>query len=240
MLGPTWDFARRVDGLGVVDATSLDAAQWRSLKTTYRLGELLMPCCDSPAVPKSSPNDVPFFAHAGSGCTASIEGQWHLRAKQTVRDVARDLGYHAELERPGGQGNARWCSDVWIVAKDVHYAVELQHSYQHLRDYLARQKRYEDAGVRCLWLLMQDRYMTLTKAMVRRRQKEDFPGVRHWPVGECGCLREFPVGVLELNPLPVVGGPGLRAGLAEVIAAFVDGNFQWSNGQWCVTLPPLR
>jgi competence protein CoiA len=135
-LGPTWDFARRRDGQGVVDATTLDTEAWRSLQTTYRLGELVMPCCDAPAVPKLSPNGLPYFAHVGNGCQTSPESQWHVQAKQLVRDTARDLGFVADLERPGHTGRWRWCADVWIEADGAPFVIELQHSYQHLRDYL--------------------------------------------------------------------------------------------------------
>ena len=124
-LGPTWDFARRLDGGGIVDATTLDAMVWRALQTTYRVGELIMPCCDAPAVPKSSPHGIPFFAHAGNGCQTSPESQWHLRAKQLVRDTARELGFLAELERSGNTRRSHWCADVWVVASQTcktHFA----------------------------------------------------------------------------------------------------------------------
>jgi hypothetical protein len=233
-LNPTWDFARRSDGSGVVDATTLDAATWRALQTTYHVGELLMPCCDSPAIPKSSRNGVPFFAHAGNGCQTSPESQWHLRAKQLVRDAARELGFLADIERPGNTGRSRWCADVWIEVNGVAYVVELQHSYQHLRDYLARQQRYKDSGLQCLWLVMPERYLTLLDAMTRQRRRMDFAGLRTWPNGQGGCIRDFPVALLELDPEPLVRGPGLRSSMTQVLTAFVHGGFRWQDGMWCV------
>ena len=237
-LGPTWDFARRAEGGFIVDATTMNPAEWRALQTSYQLGELLMPCCDGSAVPKLSPNAVPFFAHAGNGCETSPESQWHLGAKQLVRDTARALGFTAELERPGGQGKARWCADVWIVADEVPFVVELQHSYQHLRDYITRHARYQEAGLRCLWLVIPGRYATLSMAMAKQRLREEFPGARRWPDGEGSCLKNLPVAALFLDSTPAVRGPALQATPADVLTAFARDTFRWASGTWRVVVEP--
>jgi competence protein CoiA len=225
------DFARRDDG-SVVDASLLSPDAWRDLQVTYRMGELSMPCCSAPAVPKTSPNGLQFFAHAAGTCGSAPETIWHESAKQSVRDAARELGYQATLERPGRTGNKRWCADVWLDFPGGPVAIELQHSYQHVRTYLQRQECYENAGVRCLWLLMKDRYITLGKATLKKRYLEELG--RNWPDGEGQCLRELPMAVLDLESTPFVRGVRLQAPLHDVLKAFVEGSHTWDAGAWVV------
>lgn len=230
-----WDFAYRAGTEELVDASALDVGAWRTLQTTYQVGELEMPCCRAPAVPKTSPNGLPFFAHLAGACQTSPESQWHLQAKESVRDAARSLGYRAELERCSAPGEPRWRADLWIDAGGAPFVVELQRSYQHLRDYFARQQRYADAGLRCLWLLMKPRYFTLIKAMVKHRQRHDFHGQRDWPADQGSCVRGVPVGMLDLESTPTVYGPLLRAPLSDVLAAFAAERFEWRDGRWLAT-----
>lgn len=107
------------------------------------MGDLLMPCCPAPAVPKLSPGH-PFFAHAGAGgdCSTSEESQWHLAAKILVRSVLENLGCRATLEESGVGNSGRWQADVWAERDGVKLAVEIQRSYQSLRDYRRRQEPY--------------------------------------------------------------------------------------------------
>lgn len=226
------DFARRIDGT-IVDASLLSSIAWRELQVTYAMGELSMPCCGAPAVPKTSPNGLQFFAHAAGTCGSAPETLWHETAKQTVRDTARALGYPATLEQPGSTGDQRWCADVWLDLPDGPVAVELQHSYQHLRTYLERQQRYQNGGVRCLWLLMRERYMTLGKATLKKRFVEEFG--RKWPDGEGQCLLELPMAMLDLDSSPFVRGVRLQAPLPNVLKAFVEGSLAWQAGAWVLT-----
>ncbi len=223
------DFARRADGT-IVDASVLTPSAWRELQVTYHVGELSMPCCGAPAVPKTSPNGLRFFAHAAGTCGSAPETIWHETAKQTVRDTARALGYQAALEQPGRTGDQRWCADVWLDIPGSPVAIELQHSYQHLRTYLERHERYQNAGVRCLWLLMKERYMTLGKATLKKRFVEEFG--RKWPEGEGQCLRELPMAMLDLDSSAFVRGVRLQAPLSDVLKAFVEDSLIWQTGAW--------
>lgn len=227
-----WDIAYRAGTEILVDGSALDADTWRALQTSYRVGELEMPCCRAPAVPKTSPNGLPFFAHLAGACQTSPESEWHLQGKQAVRDAARALGYRADLERCSAPGDPRWRADLWIDPGGAPFVVELQRSYQHLRDYVARQQRYRDAGLRCLWLLMQPRYHTLIGAMVKHRQRHDFPGQRHWPTDQGACISDVPVGSLDLETTPTVMGPQLHAPLSAVLSAFATDRFRWRDGRW--------
>lgn len=211
-----------------VYAADLSPAQWRALQVSYRIGDLLMPCCDAPAVPKESPLGLQFFAHAGGQCSTSPEGQWHQLGKEVVAVAARKLGIAAVIEHPSPDG---WRADVWLDVAEAPAAIELQHSYQHLRDYQRRQARYRDAGVRCLWLLMEAPYQTLLKATLRKRWIESG---RALPKNECGCIPDFPVAMLKLEDASGVFGPRLNASLHDVLDAFVTDRFVWRGGAWVI------
>ncbi|CAM5315867.1 hypothetical protein SSTU70S_06409 [Stutzerimonas stutzeri] len=180
--------AAYADGTGVANALRMSQVQWHELQRNYRVGDLQMPCCSAPAVPKVSANGYPFFAHLGGACTTSEESQWHLAAKILVRSVLEDLGCRASVEMPGSGDAGRWQADVWGERNGVRLAVEIQRSYQSLRDYRKRQGRYSDEGVKSLWLLGQERYSTLAKSMGKERLRTEFGG-KFPPGGHFGpCL----------------------------------------------------
>ncbi len=209
-------------------AQQFSSFEWRSLQENYEIGELLMPCCNASAVPKTSPNGLQFFSHASGQCSSSPEGIWHLQSKEIVAEVARELGFKAIIEH-SLNGVSR--PDVYLDIDSNPVAIELQHSYQHIRDYQARQKKYESIGVRCLWLVTEKRYRSLTKSMSKQRFINEFD--RCWPYGEGACLREFQVAILDLDE-KIVMGPKLRAPLKEVISAFVANRLLWESGCWIV------
>lgn len=57
------------------------------------------------------------------------------------------LGINPRNKEPGGIGKDRWEAGVYIEMGDRTTAIELQRSYQHLGDFVARQKRYARYGV---------------------------------------------------------------------------------------------
>lgn len=70
-------YARKATSQEALRATDLSSAEWMRLQEGYRLGEFLMPCCDAPAVPKTSPLGLQFFAHAAGQCGGAPESIWH-------------------------------------------------------------------------------------------------------------------------------------------------------------------
>ena len=166
--------AAYADGTGAANAPHMSQAQWEELQRAYCVGDLLMPCCNAPAIPKVSANG--YLLCASRRCVhTSEESQWHLAAKILVRSVLEDLGCRASVEcRVRVMG--RWQADVWGERNGVRLAVEIQRSYQSLRDYRKRQERYREAGVKSLWLLRQERYSTLTKSMGKERLRTEFGG----------------------------------------------------------------
>lgn len=225
--------ARRVDGTKVSVYESSPEA-WAELQRTYRVGDLLMLCCPGAAIPKTSANGNPFFAHASGVCSSSPESQWHLAAKGIVHGALEALGAVCTQEAPGRGTSGRWQADVYSERDGVRLAVEIQHSYQHLRDYLARQARYDAAGVRCLWLLTLDRYKTLVMSSAKHRIRTEFGG-RFPSPSMAPCVPGVPIALLDFEPEPVVrGAGGLCATVKEVMAAMLEGRFRWHDGVWRV------
>lgn len=223
------------NGTGVANALRMSQAQWEELQQSYRVGDLLMPCCNAPAVPKVSANGHPFFAHLDDACSTSEESQWHLSAKILVRSVLEDLGCRASVEMPGSGDAGRWQADVWGERGGAKLAVEIQRSYQSLRDYRRRQARYRAEGVKALWLLRQERYSTLTKSMGKERLHAEFGG-KFPPAGHFGpCLADIPVAMLELEPAISITGAGLfTASLPDLLEAMLSDRFLCIDGNWCI------
>lgn len=193
-----------------------------------------MPCCGAAAVPKTSPNGRRFFAHAGGECGTSAEGLWHLAGKRVVVGLGRDRGWNVTEEAAGGDGKGRWRADVLLEHKGMRVAVELQHSYLHLREFLHRQSRYERAGIHCIWMLPIDGYTRLARATGKARVAGEFGGTvprdSFFP-----CLRELPVVALEFEPeVRVVGAALFRASPAAVLEAVISGRFVWQAGAWVI------
>lgn len=230
-------YARVSAGDARIYAQDLDAAAWRSLQVSYQVGQLLMPCCDAPAIPKTSPLGLQFFAHASGACASSPESQWHQAAKEAVAAAAKLLGYRAVIEHPGADG---WRADVWIDVPGRPVAVELQHSYQHLRDYLRRQQRYAGAGVACMWLVLHKPYLTLTNACFRHRWKEELNRPKSWPEDQGVLLRDLPAFTLRLDNGGTVHGPDMHAVLPVALQGFCEGRYQWVNGRWLLDGIPIK
>jgi competence protein CoiA len=225
--------AHTING-GVINAIRMTPAEWDGLQRTYKVGELLMPCCNGAAVPKVSPNGHPFFAHASGACSQSEESQWHQAAKHAVRATLEALGCVATVEKPGNGAVGRWQADVWGERGNQRIAVEIQHSYQHLRDYRDRQAKYREAGIRTLWLLRQDRIITLLNSMRKERHAQEFAG-GVWPQGSGGFTADVPVACLNMDDPgapQILRGMGLKSELGEVLEAVLSDRFIWVDGWW--------
>lgn len=235
MSGVQFVEARRAVGGEAVNALQLTRIEWEQLQRSYQVGDLLMPCCPSPAIPKISPNGHQFFAHASGACSSSEESQWHQAAKLLVRANLEQLGCIASLEEPGSGDSGRWQADVWGERGSFKLAVEIQRSYQTLRDYRQRQERYRAAGIQSLWLLSGERYSTLCRSMGKERLRSEFGG----KLPPCGhfspCLADIPVARLELDPDPAVSGAGFfSATVPELLEAVLTARFRWIDGLWCI------
>ncbi|WP_160321104.1 hypothetical protein [Paracidovorax citrulli] len=205
-----------------VYADHLSAEEWRTLQTSYRVGELVMPCCEASAIPKTSPLGLQFFAHASGECGTAPMTAWHRDAQAAVMDAANSLGLRAEREF---SVDREWIADVWIDAPRGPVVVELQHSYQHLRDFVRRQERYRLSGICCLWLLPRENYARVFKPLAYRAKAQ-------WRPGDGVLLPDVPMAGLELEESPRVFGTKLASPLAPALASFCAGRWEWVRGCW--------
>ncbi|NWF06692.1 hypothetical protein HX810_03260 [Pseudomonas salomonii] len=123
---------------------------------------------------------------------------------------------------------------MYVEISDRKVAIELQRSYQHLRDFVRRQDRYERSGVECYWLVRHEVGRTLGKAIMTKRWKEEFdrknppPGhmINTWPV--------FYFGMLMPERDPNVVTPGLPLNHFELLAHIYHNDLHWNGMQWAV------
>lgn len=142
-----------LDGSPVMSSLMLDA-DWVRLRETYRTRDLRM-TCGGPAVPKTSPRGLRFFAHhPGQDCGLHLGGPEtaeHHAAKLTLAAAARAAGWEAEVEAISP--DRAWIADVLISRGVRKIALEVQWSPQAAAVFAQRTARYRDAGVGCVWFL---------------------------------------------------------------------------------------
>ena len=217
-----------------VDASSIAMGEWEALKATSPLGEFVMPCCGAPAVLKTSINGLPFFAHMADECATAPETKWHKAGKTAVLAALAGMGIEGRVEVPGSApGGGDWKADVFFSVPGRTVVIELQRSYQHLRDFMRRQARYSDSGVSCFWLVRFENYVPLAKATSRELLKREFNNV--FPPGGIGAgmLSELPVAVLDTEAEQQVKFGGLKS---ATVPAWLDGilrgTYQHRGGSW--------
>lgn len=126
---------------------------WQVLKANHKSLNLIMPCCNSSAIPKTSPRGTQFFAHAKKhDCNSVSESQEHLFIKSLVARSAAELGWDVKTEwrgsTPSGEG---WVADVFCVRRKSKIAFEIQMSWQTIQETQKRQARYQESGIRSAW-----------------------------------------------------------------------------------------
>lgn len=137
-----------------VHAFDLNPAQWQDLKGTYRKLGLRMHCCGAPAIPKTSPLGLFFFAHQSAGeKECAPESPEHLYCKHLVAQAAVQAGWEVTTEFAGQTPDGdEWVADVYCTKGAAKIALEVQLSPQDRHETQRRQDRYERSGVRCAWI----------------------------------------------------------------------------------------
>lgn len=143
-----------------INAFEFDETSWANLKASYRNTDLKMPCCGNAAIPKTSTLGNFFFAHTRKGnCTSEPESAEHIYIKSLVAKAASSVGWSVITERLGESPNGeKWTADVFCEKGNAQVALEVQLSHQSAEATLARQKRYAESGVRCLWFLSSETF----------------------------------------------------------------------------------
>jgi len=217
-----------------VDATAIPINDWEALKRSAQLGDFVMPCCMAPAILKTSINGLPFFAHISDECATAPETKWHKAGKAAVLAALNTLSIEGYEEVPGqSQNNEKWEADVLFSAYGRMIAIELQHSYQHLRDYMFRQERYKASNVECYWLVRKEMFFTLTKSTSRLLLKRDYNNI--FPAGGIGTgmLPELPVAILDIEDSQrVLFGELKTATMQTWLDGILNGSYQYRSGYW--------
>jgi hypothetical protein len=131
-----------------------DDESWQTLKNNHKNLNLVMPCCNSHAVPKTSKLKNYFFAHSKQGeCTSAPETPEHLYLKTIIAKISRSEGWHVTTEKQGETPSGEnWIADVYCTKGNAKLAFEVQWSPQSNDEFIRRTKKYTESDVRVAWL----------------------------------------------------------------------------------------
>lgn len=133
---------------------NMSESSWNTLKATYKNHSLLMPCCNSQAIPKVSKLKNYFFAHSRlSLCSSVSETSEHIFLKTLIAREAALAGWNVVTEQLGETPNGeQWIADVFCTNDKYKLAFEVQLSSQTREEFIKRQNKYRSSGVRAAWL----------------------------------------------------------------------------------------
>jgi competence protein CoiA len=217
-----------------VDVIDFALSEWEALKQSAQLGDFILPCCQAPAVLKTSIRGLPFFAHLTDECATAPETKWHKDGKTAVLAALHRLGIEGRDEVPGKTAaGEKWKADVLFTYNGRTIAIELQRSYQHLREFIRRQERYKASGMECYWLVRHETLITLVKATGSLLLKRDYEN--RMPVDGIGSglLPELPVSMLDTESEQQINfGGGEFATVQTWLDGILNGSYQHHAGSW--------
>lgn len=220
----------------IVWASTFSEEAWKDLKQSYAIGDYLMTCCGSNAVPKTSINGECFFAHNTGECSTAPETIWHQTGKMLVKTGLGNRGIDCQEERSGkNEDGSKWKADTYFEFNNRKIVIEIQHSAQTLEKYLKRQKIYRDAGIECFWLLYLERFLTLNRAIANHRMRYEFNNIFPKEGYFHGCVKELPMAYLVTDTAPIVRGvAGLECTLDAWLNAILDEKFGYQDWRWMI------
>ncbi|RME59724.1 hypothetical protein D6779_03630 [Candidatus Parcubacteria bacterium] len=196
-------------------AFDFDSPNWDALKKTYKKHNLVMPCCQGKAIPKTSPQGLHFFAHFRKGaCTCKPESQEHMYIKSLIAKAARNAGWKVTTEKSGETpAKEKWVADVYCTNKsNKKVAFEVQLSYQPLEAFRERQEKFKRSGVRCAWFISHSKFKRL-------------------PVISDKDLPVFLLDKVSVDKVPIV--EPFNVPLPEFIQGMLKGNLRWVETPYC-------
>lgn len=139
----------KLDGNDIF-AFNFDEYSWAELKNK----PVKMQCCGNKSILKKSKLGTLFFSHHRKGdCTSEAESAEHLYIKNLICLIALRNDWEVVTEKLGeSPSGEKWIADVYCVKGKVKLAFEVQWSHQSDEEFLRRQTKYTESGVRAAWL----------------------------------------------------------------------------------------
>tara|TARA_R100000935_G_C2840383_1_gene170652 strand:- start:6368 stop:7567 length:1200 start_codon:yes stop_codon:yes gene_type:complete len=130
---------------------------WIALKEDKH-SSFKMPCCNTPAILKTSKLGTQFFSHKAkptdTDCSSGGETAEHIHIKYLVSKTLFECGWAVQVEKRGVSSKGKeWIADIYATKGKIKIAIEVQWSPQAFIETKRRQQVYKDSGVRGLWLL---------------------------------------------------------------------------------------
>ena len=186
-----------------INAFECTDAEWVGIKKTYRDDGLVMPCCPSMAIPKTSKLGNYFFSHARrDGCRSAPESSEHIYLKTIIAKAAVSAGWSVFTEWRGETPDGeKWVADVFCKKGATKISLEVQTSYQTAEALKERQKIYRKSGVRAAWFApatkFKEGYLSPSKEAPFFRFKQAAGGEEPLMESFNICLSEFVVDLLS-------------------------------------------
>jgi hypothetical protein len=163
---------------------------WTSLKTSYKATNLLMPCCSSLAIPKTSKLGTFFFAHKQRAeCNSAPESAGHIYLKTLVAKAAIEAGWTTCTEYRGrSSADEDWVADILCKNGGATVAFEIQLSPVPYSDIAERTERYRRSKVRAAWLVDSTKFKEW-----KSNSNKNYPifGVNRVDTGEPPTVQHF-------------------------------------------------
>jgi len=189
---------------------------WEELKNSQKRTQLTMPCCGGKAIPKTSPLGTFFFAHyrKPENCYSQPESKQHILLKSVVAKAAKSIDWDVVTEyseiSPRGE---KWIADVFCKRERARIALEVQLSKQGLNEFLRRQMRYKESGVRTAWFVSEKVEKAISNN-INYMVSKDLPVF---------VVTEFEV----INPIPIVRDFNMP--LESFVRSLLSGYVSWKT-----------
>jgi competence protein CoiA len=147
---------------GPVGAAAISSARMRSAKADHAARPFRNAMPQGAGGAKDQHQRLALFAHLSDECATAPEPKWHKTGKAAVMAALDGKGIVGSEEVPGrsSSGDKRE-ADVLFSVPGRTIVIELQRSYQHLRDFIPRQERYTASAVEYYWLVCEENFRTL-------------------------------------------------------------------------------